>query len=468
MRKWVLASGGVLCLGLLFTSGQIGALVGGRKPPPAKGAPGVNNTAPAAKAVEPTTARSRIVKVPVYPGNALVTREVEVPPGNGLTELVVPDLPIRTMHNSLYSEGTDGLRVLSTRFRTRPVEEDTREEVRKLEDEKKKQQMTAQKIQADLDVIGQNMVMLTKMEKFTETTAAHATEKGGVNGDAAITMAKYVMEQRADKSKEKVSLQQQLDTLKEQMVFTQRKLQNLTAGSTRIERDAVIIIDRENGAGGTVRLNYLVDRAGWQPQYKLRAGAKGKDPVQIDYLAGVSQQSGEDWSRVEMALSTAQPMLNAAPPELAKLEVAVVARASLPPGAQNPVGQGAGFGPGGPTFAPQPAGELQGRANTLRQQAAQSYNLQDVRNATLQLNTAAALEQNFELQKTRDEILAENRKQRMSGSGGNEGPSVTYQLKSKLTIPSRNDEQVIEVAKLNFEPKYYYKAVPVLNRHVYR
>ena len=74
----------------------------------------------------------------VYPGNALVTREVEVPPGNGLTELVIPDLPIRTMHNSLYSEGANGIRVLSTRFRTRPVEEDTREEVRKLEDERKK------------------------------------------------------------------------------------------------------------------------------------------------------------------------------------------------------------------------------------------------------------------------------------------------------------------------------------------
>src|SRR5262249_3530237 len=176
-----------------------------------------------------------------------------------------PDLPIRTVHNSLYSENADGIRVLSTRFRTRPVEEDTREEVRKLEDERKKQQLLGQKLQADLDTITQNMQMLTKLEKFTETTAAHATEKGGVNGDAAITMAKYVMDQRADKAKEKVSLQQQLDTLKEQMAFTQRKLQNLTAGSTRVERDAVIIIDRENGAGGTIRLNYLVDKASWQP-----------------------------------------------------------------------------------------------------------------------------------------------------------------------------------------------------------
>ena len=30
------------------------------------------------------------------------------------------------------------------------------------------------------------------------------------------------------------------------------------------------------------------------------------------------------------------------------------------------------------------------------------------------------------------------------------------------------DEQVVEIVKLKLAPKYYYKAVPVLNRHVYR
>src|SRR5262249_3877249 len=40
--------------------------------------------------------------------------------------------------------------------------------------------------------------------------------------------------------------------------------------------------------------------------------------------------------------------------------------------------------------------------------------------------------------------------------------------KSRLTVPSRNDEQVIEVAKIALPPDYYYKTVPVLNRHVYR
>src|SRR5438067_6910720 len=50
----------------------------------------------------------------------------------------------------------------------------------------------------------------------------------------------------------------------------------------------------------------------------------------------------------------------------------------------------------------------------------------------------------------------------------NEGPSVTYHLPARLTVPSRNDDQVIEVARLEMKPDYFYKAVPVLTHHVYR
>ena len=48
----------------------------------------------------------------------------------------------------------------------------------------------------------------------------------------------------------------------------------------------------------------------------FRAGKGEKDPVQVEYLAGVVQQTGEDWTNVKLILSTAQPMLNAAPPDL--------------------------------------------------------------------------------------------------------------------------------------------------------
>ena len=68
--------------------------------------------------------------------------------------------------------------------------------------------------------------------------------------------------------------------------------------------------------------------ATWRPQYRFRAGAEN-DPVQLEYLAAIEQKSGEDWTGVDMTLSTAQPQLNATPPELLALDITVVGRGAV-------------------------------------------------------------------------------------------------------------------------------------------
>jgi hypothetical protein len=483
MRKWLYVSVVIVPLGLAAAWGQAPsdgkqkedrdrnpgqpAKEGREKPQPV-----VKKTTTVPAAVQPAVARSRVVKVTVYHSGALVTREVEVPAGQGLVELVVSGLPERVQNRTLYSEGAEGLRVLSTRFRTRPVFEDTREDVRLLVDTKKKLEQNAQKIQADLNAVKMNQKLLDKMENFTDKSTVLSVEKGGLNGDSAITLAKYVMEQRGERAKEQVALEQKLADNADELKFNERKLNDLTSRPNRTERDAVLLVDREAGMGGKVRLNYLVDEksAAWRPQYKLRAGA-AKEPVQVDYQALLVQQTGEDWGNVDLTLSTAQPMLNAAPPELQVLELRVVALASLPGGGKGPGGFPGGGGFGGipaPVQPQMPAMDLQKRAEALRSQAAQTYNsLKDSKKAVLELNEAAALDQTQELMKTREQLVMEERAEKRLVAA-NEGPSVSFRLPARLTVPSRTDEQVIEITKLKLEPKYYYKAVPVLARHVYR
>src|SRR5688572_20126160 len=155
----------------------------------------------------PKTAVNRIVHVTVYPDSALITREVEVAVGKGLAELVVTPLPQHTINSSLYAEGSEGLRVLATRFRTRPVREDTREEVRKLEDEVRKLQQTTQKLQADSRANEQNLALLTKLEAYAAASTTHATEKGKLDSEQTIALAKYLMEGRVERTKEQVALQ---------------------------------------------------------------------------------------------------------------------------------------------------------------------------------------------------------------------------------------------------------------------
>ena len=136
MRRHLSVLVASLAVGLL----GLGLIVNAR-PGNASGPPPAAGKEPAEAA--PRLAASRILHVTVYPDSALVTREVEVPAGAGLMELVVSPLPHATVTSSLYTEAAEGMRVLTTRFRSRPVQEDTREEVRKIEEEIKKLQPAA-------------------------------------------------------------------------------------------------------------------------------------------------------------------------------------------------------------------------------------------------------------------------------------------------------------------------------------
>lgn len=93
-------------------------------------APTQDTRTPADSGPPPRPVASRITDVTVYQGQALVTREVNVPEGGGTLELLVSPLPSQTEDSSLYTEGAEGMRVLTTRFRSNAVKDDTRQEVR--------------------------------------------------------------------------------------------------------------------------------------------------------------------------------------------------------------------------------------------------------------------------------------------------------------------------------------------------
>jgi hypothetical protein len=447
----------------------------------------------AKEAEGPRIAASKIVHVTVYPDSALVTREVEVPAGGGLVELVINPLPEATVPSSMYTEAGEGMRVLTTRFRSRAVKEDTREEVRKVEEEIYKLQMEGRRLQSEIKALDANVGLIGKLESFTTTSTVHATEKGKLDADAAIALAKYLMEGRVEKAALLVALQEKAQKNTESLTFANRRLGELSTGTSKVERDAVVVVDKVNNGAGKVRLNYLVTSASWRPQYKFRAGKTTKDPVLVEYLAAVMQQTGEDWERVGITLSTAQPMLNATPPDLHALAVAVVPRGTAVPGVTLGVlQQGLGLGKeaqmatggGGmgrasnPMFygnqARVPAGrfalanpegtatrdDLKKAAGLLRQKAQETYNTRNEKDAAELANYAAVLDQACELVLTSGKAAHTGRK--------NEGPSVTYHLANRLSVPSRTDEQVIEVARVDMQPDYFYKAVPVLTSHVYR
>ncbi len=285
---------------------------------------------PVEDAPVPKPAASKIVAVTVYQGQAMVTREVSVPEGEGVFELVVTPLPHQTVDSSLYTEGADGLRVLSTRFRTRAVREDTRQEVRLKEELVKKLALDFQKLQKEITVHEQDLQYLQKLEGFTGASLTSLTQKGRIDSKEILALSNFVMENRGKKSKAEIDLRQQLQQNIETGEFTKRQLADLSSGSSRVERDAVIVVHKTRPGAGTVRLGHLVGAASWWPQYRLR-GASDDAAVKLEYLAAVVQQTGETWPNVRVTLSTARPTLDAAPPDLLPLKMDIGAVADSGP-----------------------------------------------------------------------------------------------------------------------------------------
>ena len=293
--------------------------------------------APAENVAAPRSSESKIRAVTVYQGQALVTREVSVPDGVGNVELVVTPLPAQTVEGSLFAEGAEGLRVLSTRFRSRAVENDTRGEVRAKEEALRKLEADSLKIKKEIDVHVEDLHYLQGLEGFTGKSLTALTQKGRLDSQAVIDLSEFLMENRGAKSKAETDLRERLKANAEAVEFTKRQLAELSSGSNRFERDAIIVVNRTKPGAGVVRLGYLVGSASWSPQYRLRGGADDA-AVRLEYLAVVTQQTGEDWPDVRVTLSTAQPSLDAAPPELLPLKMMVAGAADAGPIETNDAG----------------------------------------------------------------------------------------------------------------------------------
>src|SRR5262249_11567888 len=96
------------------------------------------------------------------------------------------------------------------------------------------------------------------------------------------------------------------------------------------------------------------------------------------------------------------------------------------------------------------AGEGEGEVRGRRARANKDFNEKGPGRGVGLYNTAAALDQSWEL------LNPEAAVKRGCSLAVREGPSVAYHLNTRLSVPSRHDEQVLEVTRIDLPPDYSY------------
>lgn len=424
---------------------------------------------------EPISSAGRIDAVTVYRGQALVTRMVDVPGEVGLREVIVTDLPEHIVASSLYAESADGVEVRSTRYRVRPISHDVREEVSELDRQIRELQDQLKANEAQTKRLAENRAYLEKLEQFVAPTANAEMTRGVLNAETLEKLTTFLFENRKTLTGEELELGLQARELKEQMELLQRKRGEVTGSSSRTAREAVVFLNKTNADAGALRIRYLVGDATWSPSYNVRANGE-RTNVLVEYNASIQQRSGEDWNDVAMTLSTATPSLIAKAPSLTPMTISL----ALPQQTTQPIAKGADVkqleqqlrrqiaatndnrGVSNLSFLPQAQQDI---AQVLIDSGSNTLNANGfVFGNTVfdeELNRLAGQLQNLDLVNPLDV------RRKKAAARANEVVSVTYELSGRTTLPSRSDQQLIQIAAVDMAADFYKLAVPVLTNQVY-
>ena len=399
---------------------------------------------PAAAKQAPVTTGS-ISEVTVYRGQALVTRTIDIDMPTGTSELVVKNLPMHIIPESLYAQTTGNIKVISVRYRERAVQEDTREEVKKLDAQIKIINNQIRYAERGHKHGGNVWRSYSGLWKLTIDASNANLNRGLLDFEQIESLTKYLEDKWNNLHKNALKLEDQIAELKENLELLTRKRAELDANRSRTEREAVLYLSRDGDRKSAVQLSYLVNKAGWQQQYNLRANP-GKSNVLIEYNAVVHQNSGEDWNGIKVSLSTAEPTMVAAPPVLEPMLVGLERHAQTQQSAQQQ----------------SIAGMAGGFKSQLKQRRASS---KKGISASRELNILAVDNQAFIFNAGKREIQL--LQQQMEDIARIEGVSVTYNLPGKLTLPSRDDQQMVSIATIKADADFTLIATPLLTDYVY-
>ncbi len=440
--------------------------------------------------------------VTVYRGQAQVARLIDVPGGAGLREVVVTNLPEAIIPGSLYAESADGVEIRSVSYRVRPIGEDTREGVRAAEKAVRDAQDALEAAKSREDYQKWQRQYLDKLENFVAPTAQAELKSGVLNAETLAKMTELVTTKRKTQTEEWQKLTIELRTLAETVELRQRELASLTASTSRTAREAVVFVNATK-AGAKVRLSYLVGGANWMPSYNLRIADARAEKAMLEYQASVQQMSGEDWSGVSLTLSTATPALVATGPSLQPLTVALASPSgkdtalallkdrgydeakkqltaqlrevernrniagneqgqwafAVQPSTGGASGGQSSFSGGAPNAPAAPAGEATA-AGYMDSSAAVVLSLDDGLNKVADKSQLLDLISNAKVErKSKAESVAVRQ--------GDEGVSVTYKIPGRTSMPSRADQQLIQIAQMELPAKVVRTATPTLTQFVY-
>lgn len=249
-----------------------------------------------------------ISAVKVFLSGAEVTRNGKVELPKGTSTLVFAGLSEEVDPANIQVSGTGAFTILGVQHRLDYLEEkQDRAEVVTLKDRIKAIEADIERENSLLAVVEKEDARLGKNEVVGGEHGLTLTQLQSIN--------EYLRGRQEALAMKRLEIKRTIVSLNEQLAKVKLQLAQVQGKKTRPTSEVVVEVSANTTVSATLTLKYMVSSAGWSPSYDIRVADITK-PMQLTYKAQVYQSTGEDWDKVQLALSSGEPNKDAIMPTL--------------------------------------------------------------------------------------------------------------------------------------------------------
>ena len=260
-----------------------------------------------AYAQKPIFVAAKVKAATVYFNSAEISQTASAILPKGTSEIVIKNVSDYVNENTIQIGAPSAVTVLSVQFTDDYVSEyeldETNPAIKKVRDSIVLVKKEIQKVENARDSEAKAIELLDKNQQISGVNS-------GLNVAELMKMVDYYKLKRTEVKNNYDALDEKSIKLNALLVKLNSKLEINTKKEDKTS-DGKLIIQVMNEIAGNVdfEINYLTSDASWKPFYDLRANSIG-EPMEMMYKAEVKQDTGIDWKKIKLTLSSGNPNQN--------------------------------------------------------------------------------------------------------------------------------------------------------------
>jgi len=253
---------------------------------------------------------SKITHVTVFLSGAQVTHEARVSVPAGSRTIVFENLTQYINKSSLQIKANnEAITILSVGHKINYLkshENDKRLVV--LKD-------SLEKIRFKLDIRNSHEIVYKEEKIMLLANKSIAGEQNGVDIEDLMEMADFYRERLQEIETKLLDIKTSKRNLNKTISRLNQELKSANSQQGKYTTDVIVKVAAKVKSTTKFELSYITNQASWSPKYDIRT----KDinlPIALTYKAEVAQNTGFDWKKVNVTLSTGNPAINNTQPAI--------------------------------------------------------------------------------------------------------------------------------------------------------